>query len=44
MQWKFSKRFRIWSKFQTKDEYVILAETIPAGTTTANSTALAFRI
>ncbi|MCB9097863.1 MAG: TIGR00303 family protein [Arcobacter sp.] len=37
----FQKGLEFGQSFQTKDEYVILAETIPAGTTTANSTALA---
>ena len=37
----FQKGLEFGQNYQTKDEYVILAETIPAGTTTANATALA---
>ena len=37
----FQKVWNLVKNFQTNDEYVILAETIPAGTTTANATALA---
>lgn len=37
----FQKGLEFGQNYQTKDEYVILAETIPAGTTTANATAKA---
>ena len=37
----FQKALEFGQNFQTNDDYVILAETIPAGTTTANATALA---
>ena len=37
----FQKGLNFAQSFETKDDYVILAESIPAGTTTANSTALA---
>ena len=37
----FQKGLAFAQSFETKDDYVILAESIPAGTTTANATALA---
>ena len=37
----FQKGLDFAQSFETKDDYVILAESIPAGTTTANATALA---
>lgn len=37
----FQKGLEFGQNYQTKDDYVILAETIPAGTTTANATAKA---
>ncbi|WP_121628119.1 nicotinate mononucleotide-dependent phosphoribosyltransferase CobT [Poseidonibacter antarcticus] len=37
----FQKGLSFAQSFETKDDYVILAESIPAGTTTANATALA---
>ena len=37
----FQKGLEFAQSYQTKDDYVILAESIPAGTTTANATALA---
>lgn len=37
----FQKGLEFGQNFQTNDDYVILAETIPAGTTTANATGLA---
>ena len=37
----FQKAIEFGQNFQTNDDYVILAESIPAGTTTANATALA---
>ena len=37
----FQKGLGFAQSFETKDDYVILAESIPAGTTTANATALA---
>ena len=37
----FQKGLEFAQNFQTSDDYVILAESIPAGTTTANATALA---
>ena len=36
----FQKAIEFGQNFQTNDDYVILAESIPAGTTTANATAL----
>ena len=36
----FQKGLEFGQNFQTNDDYVILAETIPAGTTTANATGL----
>ena len=37
----FQKGIEFGQNFQTSDDYIILAESIPAGTTTANATALA---
>ena len=37
----FQKGLEFGQNYQTKDDYVIIAETIPAGTTTANATAKA---
>jgi uncharacterized protein (TIGR00303 family) len=37
----FQKGIEFGQNFETKDDYVIIAETIPAGTTTANATAKA---
>ena len=37
----FQKGIEFGQSYKTNDDYVILAETIPAGTTTANATALA---
>ncbi len=37
----FQKGIEFGQNFQTRDDYVILAESVPSGTTTANATALA---
>ncbi|MDZ7817661.1 MAG: TIGR00303 family protein [Aliarcobacter sp.] len=39
----FQKGLEFGQTFKTNDDYVILAESIPAGTTTANATALALK-
>ena len=39
----FQKGIEFGQSYETKDDYVILAESIPAGTTTANATALALQ-